>query len=36
MFRIFQNIRRRDWALFVGAVALIVVQVFLDLRLPAD
>lgn len=34
MFRIFQNIRRRDWALFVGAVALIVVQVFLDLRLP--
>ncbi|WP_295359967.1 ABC transporter ATP-binding protein [uncultured Pseudoramibacter sp.] len=34
MLRIFKNIRRRDWALFVGAVALIVVQVFLDLRLP--
>ena len=34
MIRIFRNIRRRDWALFAGAVALIVFQVFLDLRLP--
>ncbi|MSS19526.1 ABC transporter ATP-binding protein [Pseudoramibacter porci] len=34
MIKIFRNIRRRDWALFAGAVALIVFQVFLDLRLP--
>jgi ATP-binding cassette subfamily B multidrug efflux pump len=34
MFRIFKNIRRRDWGLFAAAVALIVLQVFLDLKLP--
>jgi ATP-binding cassette subfamily B multidrug efflux pump len=34
MFRIFQNLKKKDWGLFVIALALIVTQVWLDLKLP--
>ena len=34
MLRLFKYLTRKEWVLVLGALALIVVQVFLDLALP--